>query len=103
MVSLNFFISNQSLDFPTAEITMEINKEKFFNKKIITGTQHNWESIILENVTLGPHTLLVEEIQTNKTFSEVLDVSSELWIIVTFHGPKTGLKIDIRRNPVAFM
>ena len=103
MANLNFFISNQSLDFPIAEITMELDKEKIFNKNIVTGTQHNWERTILENITMDSHTLIVKEIQTNATLSEILDVSSDLWILITFHGPQTGLKMDIRDQPVAFM
>lgn len=100
---LHILISDQSLEYPTSEIIVELDGQQIFNKKVVTGTQHNWEKITLDDIPEGVHNLVAYEMETNSTTSRAFTVNSELWILVVFYGLENGIRIDIHDQAVAFM
>ena len=100
---LHVSISNQSLEYPLSVMTIEIDGKQIFQKQMRTGSQHNWEEVKDLSISGGEHTLHIIETSTNISRTEELKVDRELWIVITFHGPNTGLKVDILDHPVGFM
>lgn len=100
---LHMSISNQSLEYPIAGINIELDGKQIFQKQMVTGSQHNWEEINDLSVSGGEHILNIIETSTSVSTTEELKVERELWVVITFHGPNTGFKVDILDHPVGFM
>lgn len=100
---LNILVSNQSLEYPTSEIKVDLDGRQIFSKRVKTGTQHNWEKIVIKDTSEGRHNLSAYELETNSTVSRSFVVNNELWILVRFYGLPDGIRIDVHDQPVAFM
>jgi hypothetical protein len=100
----HIFVSNQSLENPNSVINIELDGKQIFQKEMTTGTQHNWEEV-RDAISLseGKHTLSISEVNTNITKSQEFIVTSELWIVIIFHGQQSGFKIEIFDRPIGFM
>lgn len=101
--TLHISVSNQSLEFPKALIEIEIAGKQIFHKEMITGTQHNWEEINESSISKGEYTLIIRETKTKVSKSQKINVDRELWIVITFHGPKSGFIIDIKDQSVGYI
>jgi hypothetical protein len=99
---LHVSVSNQSFAIPVADLRISIDDRRIFHQQLMTGTQHNWAS---ENVSVaeGEHTLVAMEAKTRSTQEQVVNVKSELWIVVTFHSPPDQIRIEISEDFVGFM
>ena len=101
---LHIFVSNQSLEYPVSVIEIEIDGKQIFQRQMTTGFQDNWEEIKeVQSISGGEHTLHVLETNTNVSRFEQFTVDRESWIVITFHGPQVGIKVDFQDHPVGFI
>ena len=71
---------------------------------MMAGALDNWEEItVVPVISKGEHSLYVHEGNTNVTTTEEFILDHEMWIVIAFHGPKIGFKVQFLDQPVAFM
>jgi hypothetical protein len=100
--AVHFAISNQSLAQPRVTLGIAIDGQSVFVGELEAKGQHNWKELT-QSLRSGPHHVEARETNTQTAQQLLLDVKSELWVVVMFTGPPAALSVTSHESPVNFL
>ncbi len=80
---LHMYISNQSFQVQTADLTVRLDDKVVFAGKLDVGDQHGWKKVELE-VQPGEHTIRAYERTTGTTQEKAVNIQGEVWLRIDF-------------------
>jgi hypothetical protein len=82
-VKVHLYVSNQSFEDASTNITITIDKEEQFKDQCWVNSQHNWT---LTELTLskGDHKFQAYESVHDISFSKTVEILNEKWIVIEY-------------------